>query len=908
MTDATITDAENLIDEPTDRLAKSYEPAGVERGLYDGWDRAGYFAPRDDVGRPDGDTEPFVMMMPPPNLTGELHVGHAMFVTLEDIMARWNRMMGRPTLWLPGADHAGIAGQWVVERQLATEGLTRHDLGRDAFLERTWAYMGASRGEIREQMRVLGASCDWSRFTFTMDEGPSRAVRTVFKRLYDKGLIYRGTRLISWCPRCRTALSDLEVVYHDEDSFLWHLRYPVEGEPNRTVEVATTRPETFFGDTAVAVHPDDKRYASLIGRNVILPITGRAVPVIADDHVDPVFGTGAVKVTPAHDPNDYEIGQRHDLPQITVMNVDGTMNAEAGPFEGMPVREAREAVVARLAGDGSLGAVTPHRHSVGHCDRCGTVVEPMISLQWFLAMEELAKPALAAAADGRLTFVPDRHRVIYTNWLENIHDWCISRQLWWGHRVPVYYCDDPACTAPIVTDEATLEFCPRCGGAVHQDPDVLDTWFSSGLWPFSTLGWPDQTEDLARFYPGSVLETGYDIIFTWVSRMVFFGIEIMGEVPFHTVYMHGLVRDAEGAKMSKTKGNVVDPIEMATEYGADSLRFALMTAGSPVNDVRISPQRVETARNFANKLWNATRFALRAIDESDVRVDADGPVRPTADAFPLTTTDRWIMSRLDGVTASSTNLMTTYQFGEAARQIQDFIWSELCDWYIEAVKVRLRGTEEERAAVAQTLAFVLERSVRLLHPFMPFVTEALWQALPHTGDSVMVAAWPDAAETDPAADADFATLIELVRGIRNARAESGVEAGRWIEAEIFAGSRAAALTDLSRELASLARIASDKLTISATESRSVSQALTVIAGDVTAALPLAGMIDLDVERERLRKEIADAEAERGRALAQLSNEAFMARAPEKVVEVQRRRLATAEEQIAVLSERLADLE
>jgi valyl-tRNA synthetase len=907
MTDLMTTDPSTTQPDIADRLAKSFDPQGVEQGLYDGWDAAGYFAPNDTSGRTDGDRTPFVMMMPPPNLTGELHVGHAMFVTLEDIMARWNRMMGRPTLWLPGADHAGIAGQWVVERQLATEGLTRQDVGREKFLERTWAYMGASRGAIREQLRVLGASCDWSRFTFTMDEGPSRAVRTVFKRLYDKGLIYRGTRLISWCPRCQTALSDLEVVYRDEDSFLWHLRYPVEGEPDRVIEVATTRPETFFGDTAVAVHPADGRYAALVGRNVILPISGRAIPVIADDHVDPAFGTGAVKVTPAHDPNDYEIGQRHDLPQITVMNLDGTMNEEAGPFEGMPVREAREAVVARLAGEGGLGAVTPHTHSVGHCDRCGTVVEPMISLQWFLAMDSLAEPALEAARDGRLTFVPERHRVIYTNWLENIHDWCISRQLWWGHRIPVYYCDDPSCPEPIVTDQPILESCPDCGGPVHQDPDVLDTWFSSGLWPFSTLGWPDQTEDLARFYPGSVLETGYDIIFTWVSRMVFFGLEIMGEVPFHTVYMHGLVRDAEGAKMSKTKGNVVDPIAMATEYGADSLRFALMTAGSPVNDVRISPQRVETARNFANKLWNATRFALRAIDEADVRVDADGPVRPTSGDFALTTTDRWIMSRLDGVTASSTDLLATYQFGEAARQIQDFIWSELCDWYIEAAKVRLRGSDEERLAVAQTLAFVLERSVRLLHPFMPFVTEALWQALPHTGDSIMVAAWPEAVHVDTEAEATFTTLIELVRGIRNARAESGVEVGRWIEAEVFAGPQMAALTEVRRELASLTRIAPDKLVILASEPRSVPQALTVIAGNVSAALPLAGMIDLEVERERLRREIAEAEAERGRASAQLGNEAFVARAPEKVIEVQRRRLATAEEQIAVLSQRLVEL-
>ncbi|HEV2527989.1 MAG TPA: valine--tRNA ligase [Thermomicrobiales bacterium] len=890
-------------------LSKSYDPTSVERGMYDGWDAAGYFAPQDGVGRAEGDHPPFVMVMPPPNLTGELHVGHAMFVTLEDIMARWNRMMGRPTLWLPGADHAGIAGQWVVERQLAREGLTRHDLGREAFLERVWAFMDSSRGRVREQMRILGASTDWSRFAFTMDEGPSRAVRTVFKRLHDKGLIYRGTRLISWCPRCRTALSDLEVVYRDEDSFLWTLRYAVEGEPGRMVEVATSRPETFFGDTAVAVHPDDERYGDLVGRNVILPIIGRSIPVVADAHVDPAFGTGAVKVTPAHDPNDYEIGQRHDLPQITVMNLDGTMNAEAGPFEGMAIREAREAVVARLQADGALGEVRPHSHSVGHCDRCGTVVEPMISKQWFLAMEGLAQPALQAAYDGSLTFVPERHKGIYTNWLENIHDWCISRQLWWGHRIPVWYCEAPGCSETIVSDAETVESCPSCGGTVRQDPDVLDTWFSSGLWPFSTLGWPDQTDDLRRFYPGSVMETGYDIIFLWVSRMVFFGLEIMGELPFHTVYLHGLVRDAEGAKMSKTKGNVVDPIAMSEQYGADALRFALMTAGSPANDIKIGPQRVEMARNFGNKLWNATRFALGAIRESGatVRVDDDGPVRPTAEAYGLTVTDRWILSRLDATTASVTQQLENYQFGEAARQLQDFTWSELCDWYIEAAKVRLRGTEDERACVAQTLAFVLERSVRLLHPFMPFLTESLWQALPHRGESIMISAWPAAGEPDTAAVATFDTLCELVRGIRNARVESGVEAGRWIEARVFAGPQAAALEEVRRELATLARVSLDTLVISAEEPHAVEQSITVVAGDVSAALPLAGMIDLDAERDRLRKEIGEAEAERTRANAQLGNEAFVARAPEKVIEVQRKRLATAEEQVAVLTRRLAEL-
>ena len=889
-------------------LSKTYDPRAVEQGMYDWWDRAGYFVPADGMGRADPDAPPFTMMMPPPNLTGQLHVGHAMFVTLEDIMARWNRMMGRPTLWLPGADHAGIAGQWVVERQLAAEGTTRQELGREAFLERVWAFMNASRGAIREQLRLLGASCDWSRFTFTMDPGPSRAVRTMFKHLYDKGLIYRGTRLISWCPRCQTALSDLEVVYRDEESSLWQLQYPVEDGDER-VTVATTRPETFFGDTAVAVHPDDERYRHLIGRHVILPIIGRRIPVIADEHVDPAFGTGAVKVTPAHDPNDYEIGQRHDLPQITVMNRDGTMNEEAGPFAGMTIAAAREATVAKLAADSNLGDVVPHRHSVGHCEKCGTVVEPMISLQWFVATRSLADAALKASHDGDITFVPDRYTGVFNGWMENLHDWTISRQIWWGHRIPVWYCDDPAHPEPIVTDQETVDACLVCGGPVHQDPDVLDTWFSSGLWPMSTLGWPDDTEDFRRFYPGNMMETGYDILFFWVARMVMFGLEATGKVPFDTVYLHGLVRDGEGAKMSKTKGNVVDPTEMATAYGADPLRFALMTAGSPVNDIRITPQRVETARNFSNKLWNATRFVLKAIANSGatVAVADDGPVRPTDGTYDLATPDRWILSRLDATTENVTSLLGNHQYGEAARQLQDFIWAELCDWYIEAAKVRLRGSEAERAAVTQTLGYVLERTVRLLHPFMPFVTEALWQAIPHLGDSVMIAPWPEAGERDADAERLFSNVIELIRGIRNARVESGVDAARWIAATVFAGPAAAEYDAMRREIGTLARIADDQLTITGEAAATVPEALTVVAGEISAALPLAGMIDLDAERERLRREIADAEAERGRATAQLSNEAFIARAPEKVIETQRRRLTTAEEQVAVLTARLADL-
>lgn len=879
-------------------LAKAYDPAAIEAGLYDQWDSAGHFAPRNDDGSP-----PFVIMMPPPNLTGELHVGHAMFVTVEDVMTRWHRMKGEPTLWLPGADHAGIAGQWAVEKTLTAEGLSRHDIGREAFVERTWGFMNHLRGRVREQMRILGASCDWSRFAFTMDPGPSLAVRTVFKHLYDKGLIYRGRRIISWCPRCMTALSDLEVVHRDEEGALWHLIYPVENSTtDEAIVVATTRPETMLGDTGVVVHPDDDRYRHLIGATVRLPIVGRSIPVIGDSAVDPAFGTGAMKVTPAHDPTDFEIGTRHNLPFIMVMNLDATMSAEAGEFAGLTREQARTAVVDRLRAEGALAQTEVHRHAVGHCFRCDTTVEPIASDQWFVRMAPLAELAIAAAKDGRLTFVPERFAGVYLNWLENIHDWCISRQLWWGHRIPVWYC--AACGETTVSVEERLDACPACGGAVEQDPDVLDTWFSSGLWPFSTLGWPEKTEDLARFYPGSVMETGYDIIFFWVSRMVFFGLEVMGDVPFHTVYLHGLVRDVGGQKMSKTKGNVLDPTELVAEYGADALRFALITQATPGNDSRLSRDRIEDSRNFANKLWNATRFALRPIGESGVAVDAHGPVRPTGE---MALADRWILSRLDALTDEASRLFESYLFGEAARQTREFIWSELCDWYIEAAKVRLRGTDAEKQAVAQTMAYVLERSLRLLHPFMPFITEALWQQLPHAGDSLMVTGWPSSGTRDRDAEAHFQTLIDLVSGIRNARSEAGVEPGRWIAAQVDAGAEASALASMRGELSMLARIANDQLEI-AERGASGEKALTVVAQDVVAYLPLAGMIDLDAERDRLTKEIDAAAAEADRAQAMLGNESFVARAPEKVVEVQRQRLATANAQRDLLVRRLAELE
>ena len=876
-------------------LAPTYDPAAIEHGLYDWWDGQGYFAPREER---EGDGKPFVTIMPPPNLTGVLHVGHALFVALQDIMSRWHRMRGEAVLWLPGADHAGIAGQLAVEKVIAAEGLTRHDLGRDAFLERVWEFMDDLRPRIREQMRLLGASCDWSRFAFTMDPGPARAVRYAFKHLYDQGLIYRGERIISWCPRCNTALSDLEVKHEDVQSSLWYLAYQVENSDEQVV-VATTRPETMLGDTGVAVSPADERYAHLIGRNVVLPIVNRLIPVVADEHVDPAFGTGAVKVTPAHDPNDFEIAQRTGLPALNIMNLDATMNEEAGDLAGMTVEAARKAVVDRSTAEGWLIKTEPHSHSVGHCDRCGTVVQPLISKQWFMAMEGLAKPALEAAQDGRLTFVPERFKGVWDNWLEGIHDWTLSRQLWWGHRIPVWTCDD--CGHEFATTEESVDVCPQCGGVVIQDPDVLDTWFSSGLWTFSTLGWPDETPDLKRFYPGTVMETGYEIIFHWVARMVFFGMEFMDAVPFDTVYLHGIVRDVEGAKMSKTKGNVIDPIEVSAEYGADALRYTLVTQASPGNDSRLSVPRVEASRNFGNKLWNATRFVIRSIGDAEIELDEQGVARPHGD---LSVADRWIVSRLDDVTASSTRLIEGFLFGEAGRQINDFIWSELCDWYIEAAKVDLR---REGNHVPQVLAYAIERSLRLLHPFMPFITEALWQKVPHVGESIMIAAWPEAGQRDEDAEAAFGALIEVVRGIRNVRAEAGVEPAQWIEAVVYPGRFQAAFEGLRGQLGFLARIADDQLQIVAGESQPMSQAMTVMAGDVVAMLPLAGMVDLDAERARLTKELEEAEAEKTRAEKQLSNESFTSRAPEQVVQVQRDRLARATEQIAVLKARLADL-
>ncbi len=884
-----------------DELAKNYDPSSIEGSWYDRWFDKGYFTPEIDR-----DQEPFVIIMPPPNVTGELHMGHALFVAVEDILSRWHRMQGTPTLWLPGADHAGIAGQWVVERELAAKGLSRHDLGREQFVDQVWEWMDRYRSRILSQLRTLGASCDWTRFHFTMDPQPSRAVRTAFKRLYDKGLIYRGERLINWCPRCMTALSELEVNHEEIPSSIWTLRYPVL-DSDEFIEVATTRPETMLGDTAVAVHPDDQRYRHLIGRSATLPLMGRELPIIADDAVDPEFGTGAVKVTPAHDPNDFEIGQRHHLPAINIMNLDGTMNENAGPFNGQTMQDARRNIVARLDEEGFLVEVKDHIHAVGRCQRCDTVVEPIISKQWFVEMQPLADPAIAVAKDGTVRFVPDRFKGTYLHWMENIHDWCISRQLWWGHRIPVWYCD---CGEIVVTDQEKVETCPHCGGTnLTQDPDVLDTWFSSGLWPFSTLGWPDDTENLRYFYPGSVMETGYDILFFWVARMIFFGIEFMGEVPYHTVYLHGTVRDEQGQRMSKTKGNVIDPTELTKEFGSDALRFTLITAGAPGADMKLSTQRVESNRNFGTKIWNATRYVLRSIETADITQDSNGA--PTAPiATNMTLADRWIMSRLEQLTADIQDLMINYQLGEAGRRIYEFLWSEYCDWYIESTKVVLNADDTDaKQAAQQTLVYVLERSLRLLHPFMPFVTEELWQHLPHSGDSIMVAPWPVADQTriDERAVTEYAFMIEAVRSVRNARAESGVEASFWISAMIYPGSHSDTFRSLEDVFSFLARVGKERLEYRGEPLEAAKAVVTLVIDDAVIYLPLAGMVDLDAERGRLAKEIEQVDEEIARIGQLLGNDQFISRAPADVVNKQRDRLSSSQDRLALLQARLGEL-
>jgi valyl-tRNA synthetase len=869
-----------------------YDPASVEEKWYKYWEDNGLFHAEPDTGR-----QPYSIVIPPPNVTGQLHMGHALDNTLQDVLIRFRRMQGREALWMPGSDHAGIATQIKVEEVLAKEGVSRYDLGREKFIDRVWDWKHEYGGRIINQLKRLGASCDWPRERFTMDEGCSAAVREVFVSLYEKGLIYQGNRITNWCPRCNTALSDIEVEHEEKPGNLYHVRYPLAGRPGEYVTVATTRPETILGDTGVAVHPDDARYKDLVGEYLVLPVVGRRLPIVADEYVDPSFGTGAVKVTPAHDPNDFDMGLRHQLPQVVVIAPDGTMTAEAGKYAGLDRYECRKALVAELKELGNLVKVDEHVHAVGQCQRCATVVEPLVSKQWFVKMRPLAEPAIAAVLDGRIKFVPERFTRVYINWLENIRDWCISRQIWWGHRIPAWYCE--GCGETIVSRE-DITACPHCGGRVEQDPDVLDTWFSSALWPFSTMGWPEKTAELKYFYPTSVLVTGYDIIFFWVARMIFMGLEFMKDIPFGHVFIHGLVRDAEGRKMSKSLGNGIDPLDVIEKYGADTLRFTLMTGNTPGNDMRFYWERVESSRNFANKIWNASRFVLMNLEGFD----------PAAAPGEYTLADRWILSRYAGTAAEVTANLERFELGEAARSLYDFIWSEYCDWYIETAKARLYGKEDARGrATAQyVLWHVLEGTLRLLHPFMPFISEAIWQHLPHEGESIVRAAWPapPAELADEAAEAAMGTVMETVKAVRNMRAEVNVPPGKKSEVMILAAEElGAVLAGNAQYIRTLA--AAEPVTVLPLAAAKPENAMAAVVSGAEVYLPLKGLIDVKKETARLNKEREGLEKELARVAGKLANESFVAKAPAEVIEKERAKEREYRDKLAAISERLAYL-
>jgi len=874
-------------------LPKTWQPESFETELYDWWEAQGYFKPK-----PNENRRPFVIPMPPPNITGALHIGHAMTAAIEDILIRWHRMKGDPTLWLPGSDHASIATHAVVERELAKEGLTRWQLGREKFEQRVWQWREEYGRRITEQHRRLGASCDWSRERFTLDEICSRAVREAFKRLYDDGLIYRGTYMVNWCPHCGTAISDLEVIHSEQETHLWYIKYPL-ADGDGYVEVATTRPETMLGDTAVAVNPNDSRFADLVGREVTLPLVKRRIPVIADEAVDPEFGTGAVKVTPAHDPNDYEIGLRHQLPFVDVMTPDGKMSEAAGPrYAGMERLDCRQAVVEDLKKEGLLARIEEYTHSVGHCQRCDAIVEPRLSEQWFVRTRPLAEPALAAVREGRIKIIPERFTRVYYNWMENIRDWCISRQLWWGHRIPVWYCKD---CGEITVETEDPDKCAHCDSPhIEQDPDVLDTWFSSGLWPFSTLGWPEDTEDLRLYYPATVLETGYDILFFWVARMIMLGLAMTGREPFSYVYLHGMIRDEFGRKYSKSLGNALDPLEVIEEYGTDALRYALVTSSTPGNDTKLSSQKIEAARNFANKIWNAARFVTANLPDDYSRA-------PVPNLAELDLADRWILSRLNTLIAEVNRLLNSWQLGEAGRQIHDFLWGEYCDWYVEIAKISLYGEDDQRKEhVRAVLIHVLDMALRLLHPFMPFVTEAIWQVLPHDGEALIIAPWPESGPTDAEAEEQFGLIAELVRGIRNVRAQYRVDPGRRIPARISAGTKTSLLQSQSRIIVELGRVSPDEMAIAETITDAPKSA-TAVAADVVVYLPLAGMVDLEAELRRLEKEIITTQAELQHSERLLNNANFIERAPAEVVARERGKAERLRETLQQLQRRTSEL-
>ena len=874
-------------------LAKTYDPKGMEDRIYADWMEKKYFHAEVDRSR-----KPFTIVMPPPNITGKLHMGHALDNTLQDILIRYKRMQGYNALWVPGTDHASISTEVKVINQLKEEGIDKNELGREGFLKRTWQWREEYGHTIVEQLKKIGSSCDWDRERFTMDEGCSKAVQEVFLKLYKKGYIYKGSRIINWCPVCKTSISDAEVEHEEQAGHFWHINYPIKGS-DKFVEIATTRPETMLGDTALAVNPDDERYQDIIGKTVILPLVGREIPVIADAYVDKEFGTGVVKITPAHDPNDFEVGKRHNLPEINILNDDATINENGGKYAGMDRYEARKAIVKELEEQGLLVKVEDHVHNVGTHDRCGTTVEPMIKQQWFVKMEEMAKPAIEAVKNGDLTFVPERFDKIYLHWLENIRDWCISRQLWWGHRIPAYYCDD---CGEIVVDSEMPKVCPKCGGThFTQDPDTLDTWFSSALWPFSTLGWPEKTEDLDYFYPTDVLVTGYDIIFFWVIRMVFSGYEQTGKCPFHHVLIHGLVRDSLGRKMSKSLGNGIDPLEIIDQYGADALRFTLVTGNAPGNDMRFYMERVEASRNFANKIWNASRFIMMNIEKAEVPAD----MKPEE----LTAADKWILSKVNTLAQDVTVNMDKFELGIAVQKLYDFIWEEFCDWYIEMVKPRLYSEEDKtKAAALWTLKTVLVNALKLLHPYMPFITEEIFRNL--TGEeSIMISAWPEYKEAWSFAEEEGSVELikEAVRAIRNTRSSMNVPPSKKAKVYVVSESeQVRAVFEGSRSFFAALAYASE-VCVQADKAGIGEDAVSALIPQAAVYMPFAELVDLEKELERLKKEEERLTKELARVNGMLNNEKFMSKAPQSKIDEEKEKLEKYTQMMAQVKEHLAAL-
>ena len=866
------------------QLDKVYDPKQVEDKTYRFWQDGGYFH-----AEPNPDKKPYTIVIPPPNITGRLHMGHALDETLQDILIRWRRMQGYEALWLPGTDHASIATEAKIVEAMRQEGVTKEQLGREGFLERAWAWKREYGGHILDQLKKLGSSCDWQRERFTLDEGCSRAVREVFVRFFEQGLIYRGERIVNWCPHCLSTISDIEVEYEEKDGFFWHINYPIVGTDD-VLEIATTRPETLLGDTAVAVHPDDERYKHLIGKMVLLPIVNKQIPIVADEYVEMDFGTGVVKITPAHDPNDFEVGLRHGLPIVNVMNDDATINENGGKYKGLTREECRRQIVKDLEDGGFLKAVEPYKHNVGSCYRCGSVIEPRVSKQWFVKMEPLAKPAVEAVRSGRTRFIPERFDKIYFNWMENIKDWSISRQLWWGHRIPAWYCN--GCGEMIVSRE-TPQTCPKCGShRLEQDPDTLDTWFSSALWPFSTLGWPDDTPELRYFYPTDTLVTGYDIIFFWVARMIFSGLAHMDEVPFKTVLIHGLVRDAQGRKMSKSLGNGIDPLEIIDRYGADALRFTLATGNSPGNDMRFSDEKVNASRNFANKIWNASRFILMNLSD-DVE-----PGLPET----LNIEDKWVLSKYRTLVREVTDNLEKFELGLAVQKLYDFIWDILCDWYIELCKSRLQAGGETSEAAQRVLVYVMTGTLKLLHPFMPFITEEIWQALPHDGESIMVAPWPqaDAALDFSADESDFEMIMQVIRAIRARRGEMNVPPSK--KTRLFIMTAHKAVFEQGRPFFARLAFASD---VELGDSFDADGSVQVVTDAARVFIPMDELVDREKELARLGREKAACEKDIAALSSKLDNPGFVAKAPAQVVDGERAKLAKARERLAKIEESIA---